>query len=44
MPCGLRIVLSGVLGALIAGAGAVWAADPEICTPHPWMYGQVIVE
>jgi quinohemoprotein ethanol dehydrogenase len=30
MRCGLRIVLSGVLGVLIAGAGAVWAADPEI--------------
>src|SRR5689334_3474884 len=30
MRCGLRIVLSGVLGALIAGGGAVWAADPEI--------------
>jgi quinohemoprotein ethanol dehydrogenase len=30
MRCGLRVVLSGVLGALIAGAGAVWAADPEI--------------
>jgi len=30
MRCGLRIVLSGVLGGLMAGAGAVWAADPEI--------------
>ena len=27
---GLQIVLSGALGVLIAGAGAVWAADPEI--------------
>src|ERR1700751_3965674 len=27
---GLLVVLSGVLGVLIAGAGAVWAADPEI--------------
>src|SRR5947199_8608906 len=27
---GLRIVLSGALGLLIAGAGAGWAADPEI--------------
>ena len=30
MRCGLRIVLSGVLGVLFTGAGAVWAADPEI--------------
>ncbi len=30
MRCGQRIVLSGVLGLLIVGAGAVWAADPEI--------------
>jgi glucose dehydrogenase len=30
MRCGLRTVLSGALGMLIAGAGAVWAADPEI--------------
>jgi quinohemoprotein ethanol dehydrogenase len=30
MRCGLRIVLAGALGVLIAGAGAVWAADPEI--------------
>jgi quinohemoprotein ethanol dehydrogenase len=30
MRFGLRIVLWGSLGVLIAGAGAVWAADPEI--------------
>ena len=30
MRCGLRIVVSAALGVLIAGAGAVWAADPEI--------------
>jgi alcohol dehydrogenase (cytochrome c) len=30
MRCGLRIVLSAALGVLIARAGAVWAADPEI--------------
>src|ERR1700720_3535350 len=30
MRCGLRIVLSGVLGVLIAGAGGVWAAGLEI--------------
>jgi hypothetical protein len=30
MRCGLRIVLYCALGVLIAGAGAVWAADPEI--------------
>jgi quinohemoprotein ethanol dehydrogenase len=30
MRCGLQIVLLGALGVLIAGAGAVWAADPEI--------------
>ena len=30
MRCGLRIVLSAALGVLIAGAGAGWAADPEI--------------
>jgi alcohol dehydrogenase (cytochrome c) len=30
MRFGLRIVLWGALGVLIAGAGVVWAADPEI--------------
>jgi glucose dehydrogenase len=30
MRCGLQIILLGVLGVLIAGVGAVWAADPEI--------------
>ena len=30
MRCGLQIVLLGALGVLIAGADAVWAADPEI--------------
>ena len=30
MRYGLQIVLSAALGVLIAGVGAVWAADPEI--------------
>jgi quinohemoprotein ethanol dehydrogenase len=30
MRCGLQIVLLGALGVLIAGVGAVRAADPEI--------------